>query len=196
MAQRILLCGMNGAGKSTLARWLSEHADIRRMDVEDYYFEPRGDDPFGYQRPREEVCRLLEGDLRVSERVVLAAVKADYGPGVVSLLTGAVHLIVPKVQRMARVRARSQARFGARMLPGGDLHRREEEFFRIVEAREEDAVRRWLESSGLPVLRLDGTRPVEENGRAVLAAMAHGDLQNRLEHANIEGNPGKGGFFA
>lgn len=191
---RILVCGGNGAGKSTLARWLAENAGMHLMDVEHYYFQPRGDDPFAVERPRAEVARLLERDLRRFDHAVLAAVKADYGPAVTALLDAAVYLCVPHEIRMARVRARSAKRFGARALPGGDMHQREEAFFRIVEARDDNAVIRWLNTTDLPRVEMDGTLPPDVNGHRLLQLLAQSDLQNRLEYANIKDNPDEGGF--
>lgn len=66
-------------------------------------------------------------------------------------------------ERLRRVRERSYRKFGARMRPGGDLFEAEERFFRIVAARPEDHVEKWLAALACPVFRVDGTRPVEEN---------------------------------
>lgn len=61
------------------------------------------------------------------------------------------------------MRERSYRRFGERMRPGGDLHQGEEAFFRMVEERPETLVKEWLRATGLPVLRVDGTRSPAEN---------------------------------
>ena len=91
---------------------------------------------------------------------------------------------VPKAIRMERVRSRSHQKFGSRMLPGGDLHEPEEAFFRVVAARAEDYAASWLSMVGCPVLRIDGTRPVEESVALIVAWMEgrgketnHPDLQ-------------------
>ena len=61
------------------------------------------------------------------------------------------------------MRERSHRRFGARMLPGGDLYRREEAWFALTDGRPEDYVTEWLKTAGVPVIRIDGTLPAEDN---------------------------------
>lgn len=54
-------------------------------------------------------------------------------------------------------------RFGERALPGGDLYASETAFFDLISRRPEDYAARWLVPLELPVLHVDGTRPVPEN---------------------------------
>lgn len=70
---------------------------------------------------------------------------------------------VPKDIRIQRVRNRSFQKFGARMLLGGDLYEQEEKFFKFVKSRPENTVEEWVQSLKCPVLRIDGTKPMEEN---------------------------------
>lgn len=70
---------------------------------------------------------------------------------------------VPKELRMERVRDRSNRKFGDRMLPGGDLYEKEEQFFDMVEKRPEEYTTRWLETVDMPIIRVDGTKAIEDN---------------------------------
>ena len=70
---------------------------------------------------------------------------------------------VPKDVRMKRVRNRSFQKFGNRMLLGGDLYEQEERFFSFVKSRAENTVERWIQSLNCPIIRIDGTKPMEEN---------------------------------
>ena len=70
---------------------------------------------------------------------------------------------VPKQIRSRRVRDRSYQKFGDRILPGGDLHDKEEKWFSLTDSRPDAYVTDWLETVDCPVIRIDGTRPVEEN---------------------------------
>lgn len=169
MEERVILCGGNGAGKSTLGRTLSRVLGWPFFDIEAYYFPDAGGDyPYRTPRTREEVEALLLADLRANPRCLLAAVKGAYGPEVEGLLTCAVLLDVPKEARLERVRRRSYQKFGDRMLPGGDLHDREEQFFRMVEGRSQGDVEAWLEGAGLPALRLDATEETPRLAEAVV----------------------------
>ena len=163
------LLGESGAGKSTLGRYLARALGWPFFDIETYYFpDTAGDYPYGTVRTREEVEPLLLADLRASPRCLLAAVKGAYGAEVEGLLTCAVLLDVPKEARLERVRQRSYRKFGDRMGPGGDLHDREEQFFRMVEGRSQGDVEAWLEGTGLPVLRLDAAQETARLAEAVV----------------------------
>lgn len=170
MKAGIVLCGLNGAGKSTLGRALAEKLRFHFIDIEDLYF-PKTDPSYLYSDPRstEEVTALLRQELAQHPQFILAAVRANYDPALYACFKCAVYLEVPKALRLQRVRARSYEKFGERMRPGGDLYEEEEAFFRFCEHREETLVTEWLERLPCPVLRCDGTRPVEETA-ALLAS--------------------------
>lgn len=160
----IIICGMNGSGKSTLGRALANHLGWRFIDNEDLYF-PKTDPahPFAVERTQEEVARLLLEEVRRDERFVFASVRGNYGEAVLPYYKAAVLVEVPREIRLKRVQQRSYGKFGARMLPGGDLYESEKRFYDLVAARPEDYAVRWLEQVDVPVLRVDGTRPVGEN---------------------------------
>ena len=161
MATGIILCGLNGTGKSTLGRALAARLGFHFIDNERLFFPDAA--AYAHPRSREEVERLLLQEVQDSGNFVFAAVRGDYGQAILPFYTLAVLLEVPKEQRAQRVRARSYQKFGARMLPGGDLYEQEEGFFRMAQGREEAYVEGWVQSLRCPVLRVDGTRPVLEN---------------------------------
>ncbi len=160
----ILICGLNGVGKSTLGKLLAQRLGWQFIDNEDLYF-PKIDERYAYSDPKskEEVIRLLEERIEKDRRFVFAAVKGDYGEKLASLLDYAIVVEVPREIRLARVRERSFRRFGERIREGGDLAERENAWFSLVESRPEDYVETWLKSVICPVIRVDGTRPIEEN---------------------------------
>ena len=160
----ILVCGLNGSGKSTVGRLLAQRLAYRFIDNEDLFF-PKEDPKYVYAHPRSkaEVIRLLEEAISLDPRFVFAAVRGDYGDRLLSLLDCAVLIEVPKSVRLQRVHDRSFAKFGERMLSGGDLYEREDAFFSLVSSRPEDYVSSWLECVKCPVVRIDGTCPAEEN---------------------------------
>ena len=87
---------------------------------------------------------------------------------ITSLYRYAVLIEVPKEIRMERVKNRSFETFGDRMLPGGDLYEQEKRFFHMAESRTEESVRKWAQSLGCPVIRVDGAKEVEENVNAII----------------------------
>lgn len=169
MANRIIVCGGNGAGKSTLGKKLAETIGCKFADIEDYYF-PKKEPSYMYAsaRTREEVSGLLLNDMKRYPEFVLASVKGNYGDEIVSMFTIAVLISVPKDIRMKRVKDRSFQKFGDRIFPGGDLYEKEEQFFAMVEHRSEDEVEDWVKSLRIPVIRVDGTRPIDNNVEEVV----------------------------
>ena len=75
---------------------------------------------------------------------------------------------VPKDIRIQRVKNRSFQKFGNRMLPGGDLHEQEQNFFDLVKSRAENTVEEWVQSLSCPVIRVDGTKTVEANATLII----------------------------
>lgn len=164
MGTGIIVCGLNGAGKSTLGKALAKKLNFHFIDNEDLYF-PKKDPVYLYADPRthEEVEKLLLNEINAHENFVFSSVKGDYGESVYSFFQYAVLIDVPRDIRIERVKNRSFQKFGDRMIPGGDLYEQEQHFFDFVKFRAEDTVEKWVRSLSCPVIRIDGTKPVEEN---------------------------------
>ena len=160
----ILICGLNGVGKSTIGKMLAERIGHIFIDNEDLFF-PKIDPTYLFSSPRskEEVIRLLEERIVNNSRFVFAAVKGDYGEKLLASLDYIVLIDVPKQIRGQRVRDRSYAKFGERILPGGDLYDKEAAWFSLTDSRPENYTTTWLETINCPVIRIDGTLPPEEN---------------------------------
>lgn len=178
MKTGIMICGLNGAGKSTLGKALAVKLGFHFVDNEDLYF-PKTDPNYMYasERSREEVEALLVDEIRTHGNFIFVSVKGDYKIVEEGLAAGknggaspeeeikwyVVLIEIPRDIRLNRVRNRSFEKFGNRILPGGDLKEREDNFFRFVEKRAENTVEKWLQTVACPVIRVDGTKPVEEN---------------------------------
>ena len=169
----ILVCGLNGTGKSTLGRMLAGRLGYAFIDNEDLYF-PKTDPAYMFSgaRSKEEAIRLLEEKIAGNNRFVFAAVKGDYGDKLTALLDHIVLIDAPKQIRSRRVRERSFCKFGERILPGGDLYDQETAWFALTESRPEDYTARWLETVNCPVIRVDGTLPVQQNVEYLISALA------------------------
>ena len=164
MGTGILVCGLNGCGKSTLGRALANELRYHFIDVEYLNFpEKASGAAYSDPLPREEVQKLLRNETAEHPDFVFAAVKGDFGEDIIRLFDHIILIEVPKEIRAMRIRERSFAKFGARMLPGGDLYEQEEAFFRMADARTDDHVENWLRTLIVPVIKVDGTRPTDEN---------------------------------
>lgn len=160
----IQICGLNGCGKSTLGKALAERIGFHFIDNEHlYFFRPNADEPYANPKSREEVERLLMDEVNEHPDFVFSAVKGDYGKDIVPMYNYVVVIDVPKEIRTQRVRNRSFQKFGDRMLIGGDLYGQEEAFFEMVASRQDDYIENWLRKVNCPIIRVDGTKPIEEN---------------------------------
>ena len=170
MGTGIIVCGLNGSGKSTLGKALAKRLDFYFIDNEDLYF-PKMDNQYPYASPRtyEEAKNLLFHEIKVHENFVFASVKGNYGKEISPFFQLVVLIDVAKDVRMQRVRSRSFQKFGNRMLPGGDLYDQEEKFFAFVESRAENSAEEWAASLNRPVIRIHGTKPIEENLKIIIA---------------------------
>ena len=160
----VLICGLNGTGKSTLGRMLADRLGYTFIDNEDLYF-PKTDSSYTFSSPRskEEVIRLLEERISQNNRFIFAAVRGDYGDQLIASLDHIVLIEVPRQIRSQRVRDRSYQKFGERILPGGDLYEKENKWFSLTDSRPDAYVTDWLMTVNCPVIRIDGTLPVEKN---------------------------------
>ena len=70
---------------------------------------------------------------------------------------------VPEEIRIERGKNRSFQKLGNKMLFGGNLYKQEERFFDLVKSRAENTVEKWIQSLNCPIIRIDGTKPIEEN---------------------------------
>lgn len=173
----IIICGLNGTGKSTLGKALAEKLHFYFIDIENLYF-PKTNPNYIYASPhtREDVAERLLDEIRTYENFILASVKGDYGEELYSFFQYAILLDVPRDIRLQRVRERSFQKFGSRMLLGGDLFEQEEKFFRFVESRNENTVEEWVKSLKCPVMRIDGTKPIDENTNLIMELIQNKSL--------------------
>jgi adenylate kinase family enzyme len=121
MIHRIHILGASGSGTTTLGRALAEHLQYLHFDTDDYFWLPT-DPPFTHQRERTQRQRLLMDDLTAHDSWVVSGSLCGWGDVAIPLFALVVFLWVPQDVRMARLRKREFARFGERILPGGDMY--------------------------------------------------------------------------
>ena len=176
MAHRIHVFGASGSGTTTLGTAAARALGARFLDADAYYWVP-SDPPFTTKRPPAERIAGIERDLEGAADWVLAGSLCSWGDPLVPRFTLAVFLVVDPDVRMARLVERERARYGPRILPGGDLHARHVAFMDWARSydharapvRSLDLHERWMANLPCPVLRLDATQPVEALRDAVLA---------------------------
>lgn len=187
MKQGIAIIGLNGSGKSTLNHLLSRALGWFEMDVEDYYFpeqkahrqwaldhaevQETAQQPYSGERDQAEVEAALLRDMEAHPQFVLSCVRLNWSEALRSRIGMAFYLQAPLELRLARIRSREEKRFGARALPGGDMYARQESFRALVSRRDPAMVEASIAELACPVIRLDGTKPPEENLAAMLSQL-------------------------
>lgn len=185
MAQGIAIIGLNGSGKSTLNHMLARELGWFEMDVEDYYFPEQKAHrqyaldhaercemeqlPYAAGRDQAEVEVALLRDMEAHPQFVLSCVKLNWCEALRSRIGVVFYVQVPLETRLERIRQREVRRFGSRALPGGDMYEKQEAFRALVSKRDPATVEASIADLPCPVVRLDGTRPLEESLAKMLA---------------------------
>ena len=175
MKRVIHIFGASGSGTSTLGRALAEKTGFRFMDTDDYYWLP-AEPMYTLKRPIPERLALMARDLDECSDAVLSGSLAGWGDPLIPRFTLAVRLVTPTPVRMERLKQREYARYGRRILPGGDLFEQSQAFLAWA-AQYDDGLSPlrsralhdlWQQKLSCPLLTLDGTLPLDELAEAVL----------------------------
>ena len=198
MINGIAIFGPNGAGKSSITHALAKKLAYAELDVEDLYFpeqrasrrralegefEPErgfepmphsGALPFSRPRTKEEVQSGLLWELAENPRFILSGVTMNWPEEILAKIEIAFWVQAPLELRLQRIGAREEKRFGARVLPGGDMYEQQKAFRDMVAGRDPKAIEQTAARLRCPVYPLDGALPVEENVARILAHLGQG----------------------
>ena len=136
MINRIHILGASGSGTTTLGRVLAERLQYSHFDTDDYFWLPT-DPPYTHQRERSERAQLLMDDLTAQDAWVISGSLCGWGDVAIPRFELVVFLWVPPDMRMARLHRREHARFGTRILPGGDMYEVSQAFLTWAAAYDE-----------------------------------------------------------
>lgn len=161
--------GGSGSGTSTLGKALAAECGYTFLDTDDFFWLPT-DPPFREKRPREERLALLRREFSAHEKTALSGSLCGWGDPLTPLFQLAVRIELPPEIRLERLEARERSRFGARVLPGGDMERQHREFMDWAarydaggpEIRSRALHDEWQKKLSCPVVLLDGSMPVGE----------------------------------
>lgn len=179
MGNRVHFLGASGSGTTTLAQALAARLGCPHLDTDVYYWLP-SDPPFQHVREPEARVALLRADLEKPGGWALSGSLCGWGDVFIPLFDLVVFLHVPADLRMARLRAREIARYGAEAIaPGGAMHADSRGFLAWAAGYDEGGLEirslrlhdEWLARLPGPVLRLEGEATVESNLECVLRAL-------------------------
>lgn len=179
--QRVHLFGASGSGTTTLGRRVAAAIGGCHLDTDAYYWLAT-DPPFTSKRDPAERVAMIERDVRDLDDWVLSGSLCSWGDPLLERFTLAVFLHLDRDVRMARLAAREAARYGTRILPGGDLRAQHVAFLAwarsyddaVAPVRSRDLHERWMARLPCPVLRLDAALPVDALCDAVLSRLGAG----------------------
>ncbi len=176
---RVHITGAACAGVTTLGRALAARLGVPLADTDDAYWLPT-DPPFTARRLPQERRALIRTWIGDSPGWVVAGSLVGWGTALIQDAHLTVFVDTPTPLRLERLRAREAARFGDRILPGGDMHAIHESFLDWAACYDDPAFdgrsRRghedWLSRLPMPVLAVDGTDAVAALVARVLSALA------------------------
>jgi len=180
MTNVILIVGASGAGTSTLGQALERECGYKWLDTDDYFWQPT-DPPFIQSRPREERVSLLTSDLEKYPKCVLSGSLGVWGDVFIPRLDLVVFLDTPTDIRIARLEKREYERFGERIRKGGDMYENNTAFIEWAKTYDTNTLpercralhEAWFKRLTCPLLRLDGTRPVDELVKQIMEECQH-----------------------
>ena len=179
MSKGILLFGAMGVGDTTLGKAVAEKLGYPHIDLDDYHWRWDTEIPYTVFRSREERIESIMAAVSAQPHFVMSgsmwSIRKTFEP----FFDLAVFLTAPAKLRAERLCARSIARWGERVLPGGDMYESSQiyrDYRACAEAYEQDirpqACRlqheQWAEELPCPVLRLNGAGPIAENADLVV----------------------------
>jgi adenylate kinase family enzyme len=180
MLNRVYITGAPGSGVTTLGAALAARLGAVHIDTDDHHWVAT-DPPFRQKRAvAERLVRIAAEQARTGRWVVSGTVDG-WGAGPMAEAELILFLEAPTALRLERLRRREAARFGDMLLPGGALHETHRDFIAWAgqyelgtqPGRSRPRHERWLAGVDEPVLRLDGTRPVD----ALVAAVLEGAVK-------------------
>src|SRR5215510_4852293 len=170
MMHRIHILGASGSGTTTLGRALAERLQCLHCDTDDYFWLPT-DPPYTQRRERSERAQLLMDDVTAHDAWVVSGSLCGWGDVAMPLFELVVFLWVPHAVRMDRLHRREHARFGERILPGGNMYEQSQAFLAWAASYDEGGLDmrsrqrhdQWLNMLPCPILCFEGEYTIEEH---------------------------------
>jgi len=178
-SRRIHIMGASGSGVTTLGRALANALALPSHDTDDYFWLPTVP-PYLTVRPVPDRLRLMQEMFVPRAGWVLSGSVTAWGEEIVTHFDQVVFVRTPQNIRLQRLRSRETTHFGADAVAPGGWHYEDTASFIEWASHYEDGSREgrslakheaWLARLPCPVLRLDGSRPVEANVAEIVCAL-------------------------
>jgi len=178
-AMRVHIVGASGSGTTTLGRALAARLRCAHLDTDAFFWVPT-QPPFQVVRERAERQAMLGAALPRHPDWVLSGSLCGWGDVFIPLFELVVFLWIPPEIRLARLRAREQARYGAAIAPGGPQHGTHERFMAWAARYDESTEvtersrlvhEQWLAALPCRVQRIMDTGSVADHVETILGGL-------------------------
>ncbi|MGN0971515.1 MAG: MazG nucleotide pyrophosphohydrolase domain-containing protein [Aristaeellaceae bacterium] len=189
MKHVVHIFGASGSGTTTLGRMLAEEQGWTHLDTDDYYWLLT-DPPFREARPKDERLTMMRRDINAAEHVVISGSLVGWGDGLIPRLTLCVRTVVDPDLRLERLYQRELARFGERILPGGDMYEANQAFLQWARGYEDGPLTtrsrarhdQWQQRLRCPCITVDTNGSLED--ALVVIRQAIGDMEANTMDVN------------
>ena len=174
MAKGIILFGSPGAGTTTLGKELAKRLDYPHFDLDDYHWRWDTKIPYTVLRSKDERTHLIMNALNASQNFIMSGSMWSIRKEFEHMFELALYVTASVKIRSERLRYRSLARWGSRVLAGGDMFEHHEvyrDYYATAEQYDKDEStlsyrkqhEQWIEELPCPVLRVNGEVDVSKN---------------------------------
>ncbi len=181
MYRGIILFGAAGVGDTTLGKEVARRLNYPHFDLDDYHWRWDTEIPYTVLHPREERVARLMSDISQNPHFVMSGSMWSIRKSFEPMFELAVFMTAPTEVRMERLHKREFAMFGERILPGGDMYELNIKF--LNDAAQYDSGEHplvclkqhedWAAELPCPVLRVDGTKAINENAESIVYYYSH-----------------------
>lgn len=169
MINIIHIVGASGSGTSTLGQALEREYGYKWLDTDGYFWAPT-DPPYERPLPHDERVKLMDAAIGEHPKCVISGSLCGWGDVFISRFGLALFLDTPTDIRIERLKNREYKRFGERVCPGGDMYESHISFLKWAKTYDTGSPpgrcralhEQWIMQLPCPVLRLDGTKMVNE----------------------------------
>lgn len=178
----IIIFGASGAGSTTLGKEVAQQLNFQYLDIDDYLWCWDTEIPLTSTRSQAERTENMMNDIKKHPKFVISGTIFNDRNLFHPLLDIAVFISTPAEVCAERVLTREHARWGKRVLPGGDMYKSTRfhgdisDYIAIAQRYETvDASKfgrklheQWISELPCPVVRMDGMKNISENVNCIV----------------------------
>lgn len=175
MSSGIILFGPMGVGDTTLGKEVAKRLAYPHIDLDDYHW--RWDTPIPYTvfRSKEERTESILQAISKTTHFVMSGSMWSIRKSLEPFFSMAVFMTASPEICAGRLRTRELARWGDRVLPGGDMYKKKD-YLALSEEYNSDIRpqmcrlqhEQWCQELPCPVLRINGEKPIAVNAEIVV----------------------------